>query len=162
MKQMFFSNSLAFYMIQWKVYQKGTLFRNHSRVSKTRKCNITPGLLCSVVRVHVASAVPAVFFIPFLAHGPGCGTGSTCCCCCSVAELCLTLCDPMDCGTPGLPVLSVSWSLLTLRFIESVTPPSHLILCRLLLLLPLIVRSLCVCCAESPQVLSDSLQPYRL
>ena len=22
----------------------------------------------------------------------------------SVAQLCLTLCDPMDCGTPGLPV----------------------------------------------------------
>ena len=28
-----------------------------------------------------------------------------CCCCCSVAQLCLTLCDPMDCSTPGLPVL---------------------------------------------------------
>ena len=24
-------------------------------------------------------------------------------CCCSVAQLCLTLCDPMDCSTPGLP-----------------------------------------------------------
>ena len=27
------------------------------------------------------------------------------CCCCSVAELCPTLCDPMDCSTPGLFVL---------------------------------------------------------
>ena len=27
------------------------------------------------------------------------------CCCCSVAKLCLTLCDPMNCSTPGLPVL---------------------------------------------------------
>ena len=26
-------------------------------------------------------------------------------CCCSVAKWCLTLCDPMDCSTPGLPVL---------------------------------------------------------
>ena len=26
------------------------------------------------------------------------------CCCCSVAQSCLTLCDPMDCSTPGLPV----------------------------------------------------------
>ena len=26
-------------------------------------------------------------------------------CCCSVAQLCLTLCDPMDCSTPGFPVL---------------------------------------------------------
>ena len=24
--------------------------------------------------------------------------------CCSVAQLCLALCDPMDCSTPGLPV----------------------------------------------------------
>ena len=26
--------------------------------------------------------------------------------CCSVTQLCLTLCDPMDCSTPGFPVLS--------------------------------------------------------
>ena len=25
--------------------------------------------------------------------------------CCSVAQMCLTLCDPMDCCTPGFPVL---------------------------------------------------------
>ena len=25
-------------------------------------------------------------------------------CCCSVAQSCPTLCDPMDCSTPGLPV----------------------------------------------------------
>ena len=25
-------------------------------------------------------------------------------CCCSVARLCLTLCDPIGCGTPGFPV----------------------------------------------------------
>ena len=27
------------------------------------------------------------------------------CCCCSVAKLCLTLCDPMNCSTPSFPVL---------------------------------------------------------
>ena len=27
------------------------------------------------------------------------------CCCCSVVQSCLTLCDPMDCSTPGFPVL---------------------------------------------------------
>ena len=26
-------------------------------------------------------------------------------CCCSVAQSCPTLCDPMDCSTPGFPVL---------------------------------------------------------
>ena len=25
-------------------------------------------------------------------------------CCCSVAQSCLTLCDPMDCSTTGFPV----------------------------------------------------------
>ena len=33
------------------------------------------------------------------------GKDSMDCCCCSVAKLCLTLCDPMDCSTPGFPVL---------------------------------------------------------
>ena len=28
-----------------------------------------------------------------------------CYCCCSVAKLCLTLCDPMNCSTPDFPVL---------------------------------------------------------
>ena len=27
------------------------------------------------------------------------------CCCCSIAQSCLTLCGPMDCSTPGLPVI---------------------------------------------------------
>ena len=27
-----------------------------------------------------------------------------CCCCCSAAQSCPTLCNPMDCNTPGLPV----------------------------------------------------------
>ena len=28
-----------------------------------------------------------------------------CCCCCSVAKSCSTLCNPMNCSTPGFPVL---------------------------------------------------------
>ena len=27
------------------------------------------------------------------------------CCCCSVTQLCLTVCDPMDCSMQGFPVL---------------------------------------------------------
>ena len=30
---------------------------------------------------------------------------SYCCCCCLVAQSCLTLCDTVDCSTPGFPVL---------------------------------------------------------
>ena len=53
----------------------------------------------------------------------------------SVAQSCLTLCDPMDCSMPGLPITN-SWSLPKLMSIESVMPPNNLILCSPLLLLP--------------------------
>ena len=56
-----------------------------------------------------------------------------------VAQSCLTLCDPMNCSTPGLPVTnSRSSHSLRLMSIESVMPSSHLILCHpLLFLLPI-------------------------
>ena len=70
----------------------------------------------------------------------------------SVAQWCLTLCDPMDCSTPGFPVLhhlpeltqthvhrvsdtiANSRGLLKPTSIESVMLSNHLILCRPLLL----------------------------
>ena len=56
----------------------------------------------------------------------------------SVAQSCLTLYDPMNHSTPGLPVHHQLPELLRLTSIESVMPSSHLILCRpLLLLLPI-------------------------
>ena len=54
----------------------------------------------------------------------------------------LTLCDPMNCSTPGFPIITNSQSLLKLRSIESVMPSNHLILCHLLLLLPSIFPSI--------------------
>ena len=60
----------------------------------------------------------------------------------SVAQSCLTLCDPMNCSTPGLPVHHQLPSSLRLTSIESVMPSSHLILCRPLLLLPPIPPSI--------------------
>ena len=59
-------------------------------------------------------------------------------------QLCLTLCNPMDCSTPGFSFLSfaVSWSLLKLMSIELVMPSNHLILCRPLLLLSSIFPSI--------------------
>ena len=54
----------------------------------------------------------------------------------SVAQSCLTLCDPMNHSTPGLPVHHQPRSSLRLMSIKSVRPSSHLILCRPLLLLP--------------------------
>ena len=54
----------------------------------------------------------------------------------SVAQSCPTLCDPMNCSTPGLPVHYHLPEFTQLMSIESVMPSSHLILCRPLLLLP--------------------------
>ena len=56
--------------------------------------------------------------------------------CCSVPKLDLTLCDPMDCSTPGLPSFTVSWSLPKFMSTESMILTNHLILCCPLLLLP--------------------------
>ena len=63
-------------------------------------------------------------------------------CCCSVAHSHLTLCNPINCSTPGFPVLHLSRSLLKLMFIESVIPSNHLILCHPLLLLPSVFPSI--------------------
>ena len=60
----------------------------------------------------------------------------------SVAQSCLTLRNPMNCSTPGLPVHPNSWSSPKLRYIKSVMPSSHLILCRPLFLLPPIPPSI--------------------
>ena len=60
----------------------------------------------------------------------------------SVALSCLTLCDPMNRSTPGLPVHHQLPELLRFMSIESVMPSSHLILCSPLLLLPPIPPSI--------------------
>ena len=61
----------------------------------------------------------------------------------SVAQLCPTLCDSVDCSMPGLPVH------LKLKCIESVMPSNHLILCHALLLTPSIFSSIRVFSVES-------------
>ena len=68
---------------------------------------------------------------------------------CSVAQSCPTLCDPMDCSTPGLPVHHQLRSLPKLMSIESVMPSNPLILCRPLLLPPSILPSIRVFSNES-------------
>ena len=66
-----------------------------------------------------------------------------------VTQCCPTLCDPMDCSTPGLPVHHQLRSLLKLMSIESVIPSNHVILCRPLLLPPSIFPSIRVFSNES-------------
>ena len=67
----------------------------------------------------------------------------------SVAQLCLTLCNPMDCSTPGFPVHHHLLELLKLMSIELMMPSNHLILCCPLLLLPSIIPSIRVFSSES-------------
>ena len=62
-------------------------------------------------------------------------------CCCSVTKLCLTLCNPMDCSTPGFPVPPSSWNLPKFMSIELVMPSNHFILYHPLLLLPSVFPS---------------------
>ena len=44
-------------------------------------------------------------------------------------QFCPTLCDPMDCSTPGILSITNSRGLLRLMYFKSVMPSNHLILC---------------------------------
>ena len=50
----------------------------------------------------------------------------------SVAQLCLTLCDPMDCSTPGLPVHHQLWEFAQthVHWVGDAIQPSHLLSSR--------------------------------
>ena len=70
----------------------------------------------------------------------------------SVTQSSLTLCDPMNCSTPGYPVhqeSSNSQSLFKLMSIESVMPSNHLILWCLLLLQPSVFPTIRIFSDES-------------
>ena len=67
----------------------------------------------------------------------------------SVAQLCPTLCDPMNCSTPGRLSITNSRSSPKLMSMELVMPSNHLILCRPLLLPPSIFPSVRVFSNES-------------
>ena len=62
--------------------------------------------------------------------------------CCSVAKSCLTPCDPMDCSTPGFPVLHYLLHFAQTHVHWAMTSSNHLILCHHLLLLPSVFLSI--------------------
>ena len=67
----------------------------------------------------------------------------------SVAQSCLTLCNPMNGSTRGLPVYHQCLESTQPMYIESEMPSNHLNLCRPLLLLPSIFPSIRVFSNES-------------
>ena len=68
---------------------------------------------------------------------------------CSVAQSCLTLCDPMDCSTPGFLVLHHLPEFVQTHVRWVVILPNHLILCLPFLLLLSIFSSIRVFSNES-------------
>ena len=93
-------------------------------------------------------------------------------CCCSITKSYLTLCDPVDCSTPGFPVphclpeLAQTHVHIT-RITELVIPSNHLILYCPLLLLPSIFPSILVfsdelaLCIRWPKNWSFSISPSK-
>ena len=87
-------------------------------------CSLSQRIFCSFIQT-------LEFFLVLWSFDKNCIRSVDCseCCCCSVAMLCLTLCDPVDCSTPGLPVLHhLSRSFPKFMSIVSVMPSSYLIL----------------------------------
>ena len=60
----------------------------------------------------------------------------------SVTQSCPTVCNPIDCSTPGLSVHHQLLEFTQTQSIESVMPSNHLILCCPLLLLPSVFPSI--------------------
>ena len=50
-----------------------------------------------------------------------------CCCCCSIAQLCPTLCDPVDCSTPGFLILHYlpEPAQIRVHWVSDAIQPSH-------------------------------------
>ena len=66
----------------------------------------------------------------------------------SVAQSCLTLCDPMNHSMPGFSVHYQPPALTQTHFHQSIMPSNHLFLCHALLLLPSIFPSIRVFSSE--------------
>ena len=72
--------------------------------------------LCIFHRTRASVLAKSVFVVTLLKY-----------CCCSVAKLCLTLCDPMDCSIPGFPVLHylLEFAQTCVHWVSDVLQPSH-------------------------------------
>ena len=71
------------------------------------------GLLLSTSH-SLASYPPLFSFVTFIT-----------CCCCSVAQACPSLGDPMDCSTPGFPVLHYLLEFTHVHWVNNAIQPSQ-------------------------------------
>ena len=72
-----------------------------------------------------------------------------CCCCYSVAQSCLTLCNPMDYNMPGFPVLHHVLELAQTHAHRVGDAMQHLVFCHSLFLLPSMFSTIRVFSNES-------------
>ena len=96
---------------------------------------------------QLSHSEPGWFFLPVNFLGPSC-------CCCSVAKPCLTLCNPMDCSTPGSPVLHYFLEIAQIHVHWVSDLSDHFFLCCHLLLLPSTFLSISSILFSSVQLLS--------
>ena len=84
-------------------------------------------------------------------------------CCCSVTKLCATLCDPMDCSTPGFPALHYlpDFAHTHVQWVNDAIQPSHLPLSVLPSIFPSIrvFSNELAFCISWPKYLSCSISP---
>ena len=100
-------------MYQWSI-------QRYLQVSSTYTIVV---IITTIIVVTIITIVTIVIIVTIIKYR----------CYCTITQSCLTLCDLIDCITPGF---TISWSLLKFMPIESMMPSSHLILCRPLLILP--------------------------
>ena len=113
----------------------------------TKTCCFLPCLFQAFIKMPISQQV----FLPFCVklHTFTYSCLFTIICCCAVTKLCPTLCNPMDCSTPGLPVLHHLLEFAQIH-VQSVMLSNHLILCpTTLFLLPLVFPSTRVFSNES-------------
>ena len=93
-------------------------FRPFGYISTTHSWK-TPGVPCGLVSVRMASPKTQSSIDVSKKY-----------CCCSVAQLCLTLCEPWTAARQSSLSFTNSQSLLKLMSMELVMPSNHLIFCR--------------------------------
>ena len=109
------------------------------------------------ISIPLLTLYPSINLPHFSMHFKVNCTRQYCCCCCSVTKSGPTLCNPMDCSTPGSPVLHClpEFAQIHVRWVSDVIQPSHP-------LLPSSPHQFQFSSVQfSRSVVSDSLRPHE-